>query len=220
MLHYMIYVMLIHMDLYILKNIQSFLIGFLTCFTEVSTDPWSTVTYVVLCLPLPYTCSSMLTWRETAWTNICSVRYCGLKLITFYLTEYSYMYLILDVWTRWILNMIRNYEWYNIHTLLELQHWPKFLFCYYSFNIIRHIFTRITIFCLPTQLVMWKVKRKKNPSEWRKIGFRMTCIFVYVFLSSFNVKFYDILLTSWHSVEAFSVISSTIEFENQLITKN
>lgn len=123
------------------KNIQSFLIGigFLTCFTEVSTDPWSTVAYVVLCLPLPYTCSSMLTWRETAWTYICSVRYCGLKLITFYLTEYSNMYLILDVWTRWNLNMIRNHEWCSIHTLLEFKQWQTFwpfmiFFFYYQWT--------------------------------------------------------------------------------------
>lgn len=61
---------------------------------------------------------------------------------------------------------------------------------------------------------MWKSKEKKT-SEWRNIGFRIICIFVYVFLSSFNVKFY----AQWHSVEAVSVISSTVKFENQLIKK-
>lgn len=32
-----------------LKIIHSFLITILTCFTEASTEPWFTVTYVVLC---------------------------------------------------------------------------------------------------------------------------------------------------------------------------
>lgn len=56
-----------------------------------------------------------------------------------------------------------------------------------------------------------KSQKKKNPVNEEKMVLGWL-----VFLSSFNVKFY----ASWHSVEAFSVISSAIESENQLITKN
>lgn len=102
------------------------------------------------------------------------------------------------------------------------------LFCYFDFYIIqnhRHIFTRTTNF-LPayetsilnkthSSKFMWNVKRKK--SERRQIDFR-----IYLFVSFYLYFYLFLMLIFMHHYilsKPFSVISLTVKFENQSITK-